>query len=895
MEIEAKFAVPGRVVYRRLARLRSLAGYRLAPRGVTAVTDRYCDTADGRILAARYACRVRSEGDGFLATLKGLGGASGAVHRREEYEVGLPLWEADPAAWPASPTRNLALELTGGGRLAPLFELTQRRARADVLDGDRLVAELSLDAVRVAIGPRPMYYYELEVELRPAGAEADLARLTGELSQVWALQSEPASKFERGLALWRAHRAAVAARLTSDERVALRNQAASGARGEAQRAQVVLDWGDGLSLREIAARSGLTPGAARYRIRAFRSQQAGGREQGAGDRGQESVVADQRISESALPAGPQSAVVDASGPADADQRISASAYDRSPIPQPAARSPLLTPLPSVAEFCEAHGVDPAHARFVARQARALFDALRPIHGLPKKRCRLLRSAAWLFTLGPAVDAAHPDRAGRDWILAQPLRNLATGDRLALACIAACHRDKPKPEREPTWTALDAGLQGQVKPIAALVRLADGLDVSHTQAAEIVEINQPGSRRCEIVMAGATEDLAEVNRRASWWRKLYKQELIFRTNVPAAPDTGREESGSPSLAPSAEGVANADGRGPSGSPASIRVPPQPAAGAVEGEAAAGAATVPRPAAILPDDPMSEAGRKVLALHFGKMLANEAGTRLGEEIEALHDMRVATRRMRAAAALFEPYFDRKTLKPLLQGLRRTGRTLGAVRDLDVLLEKAHVYAATLPAEQVGGLDPLLAHWTALRETAREALLAYLDGAAYHRFCADFGAFAATPGAGAPPPPVGEPIPHQVRHVVPRLIQAHYESVRAYEAVIADAPLTTYHQLRIQCKALRYALEFFRDVLGSETPELIKQVTAMQDLLGALQDAHVAAGLLTEFLDRAGPLPAVASYLAAQHTSQAELLGRFPAPWSALIGLDFRKALGLAAAAL
>jgi len=44
-------------------------------------------------------------------------------------------------------------------------------------------------------------------------------------------------------------------------------------------------------------------------------------------------------------------------------------------------------------------------------------------------------------------------------------------------------------------------------------------------------------------------------------------------------------------------------------------------------------------------MSEAGRKVLRTHFARMLANEAGTRLGEDIEELHDMRVATRRLRA----------------------------------------------------------------------------------------------------------------------------------------------------------------------------------------------------------------------------------------------------------
>ena len=50
MEIEAKFAVPNRAVYRELAHLRMLAGYTLVPVGVVQVTDRYFDTADGRLL-----------------------------------------------------------------------------------------------------------------------------------------------------------------------------------------------------------------------------------------------------------------------------------------------------------------------------------------------------------------------------------------------------------------------------------------------------------------------------------------------------------------------------------------------------------------------------------------------------------------------------------------------------------------------------------------------------------------------------------------------------------------------------------------------------------------------------------------------------------------------------
>ena len=173
------------------------------------------------------------------------------------------------------------------------------------------------------------------------------------------------------------------------------------------------------------------------------------------------------------------------------------------------------------------------------------------------------------------------------------------------------------------------------------------------------------------------------------------------------------------------------------------------------------------------------------------------------------------------------------------------------------------------------------------------------------ADFQAFLTTPGAGALPIAAGVPAPYQVRHVAPRLIFTRYEAVRAYEPILDGAPLTTYHALRIDFKRLRYELEFFREVLGPETPDLIKTTVAMQDLLGALQDAYVAEGLIGEFLAAqkakrkkryaGGELADVEAYLETQRAAQQTLVQEFPALWAEIIGLDFRRALALAVAAL
>jgi CHAD domain-containing protein len=310
-------------------------------------------------------------------------------------------------------------------------------------------------------------------------------------------------------------------------------------------------------------------------------------------------------------------------------------------------------------------------------------------------------------------------------------------------------------------------------------------------------------------------------------------------------------------------------------------------------------------IEPDDPMSEAGRKTFRFHYRRMLYNEPGTRLGEDIEALHDMRVATRRMRAAFRVFGDYFQSKVMAPHLKGLKRTGRTLGPVRDLDVFREKIQVYLATLPEAQRGGLDALLVVLGAQREAARQGMIAYLDGEKYARFKERFGEFVETEGMGSLPVTLngGQPWPYRVRHVAPMVIYERLAVVRAYDewVSIPDPPLERLHALRIACKRLRYSLEFFRQVLGSDVKALIKEVVAMQDHLGALQDAVVASEILRDYLrwgtwghqvahalppDETIVAPGVEAYLEAKQSELQHLLASFPQAWGRITGAGFSR---------
>ncbi len=170
---------------------------------------------------------------------------------------------------------------------------------------------------------------------------------------------------------------------------------------------------------------------------------------------------------------------------------------------------------------------------------------------------------------------------------------------------------------------------------------------------------------------------------------------------------------------------------------------------------------------PAQSMAEAGRVVWRHELMKMLLAEAGVRQGEEMEYVHDMRVATRRARAALAMFGPYYQAKTLDDYAKRLRKTARLLGAVRDLDVALYNLDRYLRGKSEKQIEGSRDLRGRWVKERNAAQAALLGWFDSQKYQRFIADFGAFCTHAQVGAvnfAQQPGTPPVPHQVRHVLP-----------------------------------------------------------------------------------------------------------------------------------
>jgi CHAD domain-containing protein len=114
---------------------------------------------------------------------------------------------------------------------------------------------------------------------------------------------------------------------------------------------------------------------------------------------------------------------------------------------------------------------------------------------------------------------------------------------------------------------------------------------------------------------------------------------------------------------------------------------------------------------------------------------------------------------------------------------------------------------------------------------------------------------------------------------LIIARFRAVQVDgDSALAGGTIEELHALRIDCKKLRYALEFFAPVLGAEARVVIDEVKALQDHLGDLNDAQVAVELLSAFLEGtpAGK-EGIGAYIQFCEAERERLIRSFPDAWA------------------
>ena len=240
-------------------------------------------------------------------------------------------------------------------------------------------------------------------------------------------------------------------------------------------------------------------------------------------------------------------------------------------------------------------------------------------------------------------------------------------------------------------------------------------------------------------------------------------------------------------------------------------------------------------------IGQAAFAVMREQFVTLRTHEPGARIGEDPEELHDMRVASRRLRAAIKVFGEALPAR-LRGMEAEIKWLATVLGEVRDLDVQLEQLEAWISSADPQDREPLEELRGVFEERREKARRAMFRALDSGRYTRLVRSLELL-----LRRGPSPRSKAAGRPVLAVAPDLVRKRYHKVRkAGDRITQESTEDAYHDLRKKGKRLRYALEFLSGVYGKPVRELIPPLKAMQDVLGDHQDAEVAVGHLRELSD-------------------------------------------------
>ncbi len=279
-------------------------------------------------------------------------------------------------------------------------------------------------------------------------------------------------------------------------------------------------------------------------------------------------------------------------------------------------------------------------------------------------------------------------------------------------------------------------------------------------------------------------------------------------------------------------------------------------------------------------MGELAYAVLRRQLAVLREKEPGTRLGEDPEDLHDMRVATRRLRAALDLFVEVLPVRA-RTFRTELGWMAAALGSVRDLDVQLETLDTMSEAvtswrdvLGSSEHDPLSDLSSLLLRTRDEARADMLAALDSVRWDRLVHGMDAMVRQ---GPPRRSRAARVPAAV--AVPDLVNTrHAAVVKAARRAKRTGVAADFHRVRIRCKRLRYSLEFSAELYGGLTSRYTRRLTGLQDRLGLLQDAEVAAARLADLAVGEAHLPATTIFVmggVAEHhrRDMRRLLRRLP----------------------
>ena len=232
---------------------------------------------------------------------------------------------------------------------------------------------------------------------------------------------------------------------------------------------------------------------------------------------------------------------------------------------------------------------------------------------------------------------------------------------------------------------------------------------------------------------------------------------------------------------------------------------------------------------------EATKILLRAMLVVMQRNEIYVKEDIDTEFLHDFRVAVRRTRSALSQIKDIFPEETTNRYKQDYATIGKLTNDLRDLDVYLLAEDSYKAMVPDVLRNDIDPLFAYLRQKRGKALETVVDGLNSKRYAAILRDWEIFLNEPPIASPRAlNAAVPVIDLARD---RIYKRYRRIVKAGKEILADTEDKKLHSLRIECKKLRYLMEFFASLFpAKDMARLIRQLKNLQDNLGNFNDLCV-----------------------------------------------------------
>ena len=281
----------------------------------------------------------------------------------------------------------------------------------------------------------------------------------------------------------------------------------------------------------------------------------------------------------------------------------------------------------------------------------------------------------------------------------------------------------------------------------------------------------------------------------------------------------------------------------------------------------------PAAVKPDSPARDVVRSVLAESVAALLHHDPLIRTSGDPEAVHQARVASRKLRSHLRTFGPLLEPEWTDPLRTELGWLELGLGGVRDREVLLERLRARAETLPPNDSRSAGSLLQILEKDIEDLRKKLISELDSARYIDLLERLVAAAHSP---ATLPEAYQP----ASTALPLLATGPWRRLRSAVRQLPEPPADPeLHRIRILAKRARYAAEAVEPVAGAGAAAFARAAAKLQTILGEHQDSVTAQAWLRSIRVSGRRAFVAGELIAMEHMAAEEARAKWPKIWKSL----------------